>query len=150
VDTQRPQINAAVRPAATARQTGSAVEIRFDGAVIAYFQTMIAAGITKRDHFNRQLMAQDAGISEKGLFTFECVQVGSADADAQNTHQCFILPWLGWQVNVGEAEMFRLIENNGFHIDTQFGGRKSIFKCSAFFNFIQKMQKALFADQGVC
>ncbi len=70
----------------------TAAHIGLDGAAVAHFERrggMIRPASTGSDlqHFNAQLVAQDAGIGKKGLPAGEGVQIGAADADAADAHQ---------------------------------------------------------------
>src|SRR5260221_10284519 len=85
VDAEHFQAPATVRRIEPAGRARAATDVRLDGALRARRN---APCIRRRaDHFHAQLVSENAWIGEEGLASGEGVQIGSAYADAVNSHQ---------------------------------------------------------------
>ncbi len=78
---------AAVRLPAPASTTATTMQIGIDGTPVADRHVRRADGGSQRQHFNTQLMAEDARILEEWLIAAKSVQISAADAHPPDPHQ---------------------------------------------------------------
>ena len=117
VDAEDLQALAAVGAAATAGDAGAAVEVGLDGAAVADGEVVLEIGRTQREDFDGQLVAEDARVGEEGLVALVGVQVGAADAHAQDADEGLAGTGFGRRFGVRELEGEWLLQNDGFHDD---------------------------------
>ena len=81
VHAEADQCLATIRSTRPAGRAGAAGEVRFDGAAVADFQSVVAR--RERFDFDGEFVAEDAGVGEERLPAREGVKVRAADANAE-------------------------------------------------------------------
>jgi hypothetical protein len=123
MDAEHLEVRAAVGLALAAGDAPPTVQIGLHGAPVSDPQRI--AGGAERHDLDAQLMPQNTGIGEEGLFAAIGMQVGAADADAPHSHEGFVGAGRLRLRRIGQDKTPRLFENNGLHGDRLSGSSQN-------------------------